>query len=71
MAEDVDGVEDKFLGDTKKFVEQTLLDDYFNTFLQSACLPGMEFLLIKSKTSCFESLSSAGLSGFPNYRTRK
>jgi len=43
MAEDVDGVGDKWLGYTTTFVEQTLLEDYFNTFLQSTCLTDMDF----------------------------
>jgi len=52
------------LGDTTTFVEHTLLEDYFNTLLQSACLTDVDFLLIKSKTSCFEALSSVGYQNF-------
>jgi hypothetical protein len=62
VVEDVDGVGDKWLGDTTTFVEQTLLEDYFNTFLQSACLTDMECLLIKSKASCLR------LSQVPDYQ---
>jgi hypothetical protein len=43
MAEDVHGVRGKGTGHTIAVVEQTLLEDFFNMFLKSACLTDIDF----------------------------
>jgi len=48
--EEVDGVEDKGLGDTKTVSLQMVLEAFLNMFLRSACSVDEALFLVKSQT---------------------
>lgn len=52
MVEEVDGVEDKGLGDTTTVSLQMLLETFLNIFLRSACSIDEALFRVKNQTSC-------------------
>jgi hypothetical protein len=69
IIEEVDGIGDKWSGDTTMVEVQTLLEAFLNMSVRSArFIDETLFLLVKAKLLVLGLLfSSAGLSGFPNY----